>query len=129
MYTTTPSTTRRIATTISSLALAALVFVALAGPGRAAPEAAPDTGCTSVCIDAGGTFGPTVPVALDQASADQFAAIIGGASADEKSITMDFMSVDEGAEVVVLDAGARVATVQLDSGRIGYVPVAWLQSA
>ena len=42
---------------------------------------------------------------------------------------MDFMSVDEGSEVVVLDAGAEVATVQLTSGRIGFVPVAWLQSA
>ena len=32
-------------------------------------------------------------------------------------------------EVVVLESGARVATVQLTSGRIGFVPVAWIQSA
>ena len=31
--------------------------------------------------------------------------------------------------IVILDAGKEVATVQLSSGRIGFVPVAWLQSA
>ena len=128
MYT-SRSTTNRFGAMFLSLAAAALVVFAIAGPGQATPTETPEPGCASVCIDADGAFGPTIPVSLDEDSAANLAAIIGGDAGDARPITMDFMSVDEGSEVVVLDAGAEVATVQLSSGRIGFVPVAWLQSA
>jgi hypothetical protein len=112
-----------------SLAAAALVVFVIAGPGSAASDQALEPDCASVCINADGAFGPTIPVSLDKESAANFAAIIGGDAGAARPITMDFMSVDEGAEVVILEAGARIATVQLDSGRIGFVPVAWLESA
>ena len=128
MYT-SRSTTHRFGAMFLSLAAAALVVFAIAGPGQATSSATAEEGCATVCIDADGAFGPTIPVSLDEDSAASLAAIIGGDAGTARPITMDFMSVDEGSEVVVLDAGDRVATVQLSSGRIGFVPVAWLQSA
>lgn len=130
MYTTSPSTTRRFGSIVLSLAAAAaLVLFVIAGPGQAAPEVGVESGCASVCIDANGAFGPTIPVSLDEGSAANLAAIIGGDAGDVRPITMDFISVEEGSEVVILDANAGVATVQLSSGRIGFVPVVWLQNA
>ncbi|MDH3538767.1 MAG: hypothetical protein OEP52_02130 [Acidimicrobiia bacterium] len=123
------STTNRFGAMLLSLGAAAVVVFALAGPGRATSAETPDQACATVCIDADGAFGPTIPVSLDEDSAASLAAIIGGDAGAARPITMDFMSVDEGAEVVVLDSDDRVATVQLSTGRIGYVPVAWLQSA
>ena len=128
MYT-SPSTSHRFEAMFLSLAAAALVVFAIAGPGQAAPTETLESGCATVCIDAGGAFGPTIPVSLDEDSAANLAAIIGGDAGEARPITMDFISVDEGSEVVVLDTDAQVATVQLTSGRIGFVPVAWLQSA
>ena len=128
MYT-SRSTTHRFGVTFLSLAAAAVVVFALAAPGQASLDAPTEPGCASVCIDADGAFGPTVPVSLTEESADQFVAILSGDSEESKSITMDFMSVEEGTEVVVLDAAASVATVQLPSGRVAFVPAAWLQSA
>lgn len=128
MYT-SRSTAHRFGVTFLSVAAAALVVFTLAAPGQASLDAPTATACASVCIDADGAFGPTVPVSLNEESADQFAAILGGDSEKSKSITMDFMSVDEGTEVVVLQAGTSVATVQLPSGRVAFLPVAWIQSA
>ena len=126
---TSRSTTSRFGAMFLSLGAAALVVFALAGPGGATAADSPEAGCASVCIDADGAFGPTLPVSLDEDSAANLAAIIGGDAGTDRPITMDFMSVAEGSEVVVLESDTRIATVQLGSGRVGYVPVAWLQSA
>lgn len=125
---TSRSTASRFGTMFLSLAAAALVVFAIAGPGKASPAEVAEAGCATVCIDADGAFGPTIPVSLDEDSAASLAAIIGGDAGTARPITMDFMSVDEGTEVVVIDSDARIATVQLSTGRIGYVPVAWLSA-
>ncbi len=128
MYTRS-TTTHRFTTRILGLfALIALVF-AIAGPGRADSQAAPETTCENTCITAGGVFGPTVPVSVNMESAGQFVAIIDGASHQERPVTMNFLSVDEGSEVVVLATDGEVATVRLSTGRVGYVPTAWVQGA
>ncbi len=123
------SIARRFGAIAVSLAAGALVLFTLAGTGNATSDPATDASCESTCIDAGGAFGPTVPVSLDTESADQFIAIIEGDSGQDRAVSMDFMSVEEGTEIVVLATGDRVATVQFTTGRVGYVPVAWVNGA
>ena len=120
------STTRRFATTIAALAAIALFLVAVGGPGTAFSDKEPAATCESTCIDAGGTFGPTIPVSINEESADRFASIIDGDSARTGRITMNFISVDEGTAVRVLSSNDRTAQVQLSAGQVGYVPVAWV---
>jgi hypothetical protein len=112
---------------LAAVAAAAVIAFAIGGSGATAAVA--DPGCATTCIDAGGTFGETIPVSLDAAGAGQFADILGGRSDQAGPITMDFLSVAEGSEVVVLGSDSTVATVQLSSGRIGYVPATWVVGA
>lgn len=123
------STTRRFLSTIVALGAAAFLLIAIGGPGTAASDADSAPGCKTTCIDAGGTFGPTVPVSIDEESADRFASIINGESARIGRITMNFISVDEGTAVEVLSSDERIAQVRLSAGRVGYVPVAWVSGA
>ncbi len=122
------SNTRFFASTTVALAAAAVLLVAIVGPGAAAPEV-PASDCISTCIDAGGTFGPTVPVSINEESADRFVSIVSGDSARSGSVTMNFISVEEGTEVEVLSSNGRTARVQLAAGQVGYVPVAWVTGA
>ena len=122
------STTRRFLSTIVALGAAAFLLFAFGGPGTAS-DANSAPACKTTCIDAGGTFGPTVPVSIDEESADRFASIINGESARTGRITMNFISVDEGTAVEVLSSDERIAQVRLSAGRVGYVPVAWVSGA
>ena len=122
------SNTRFFASTIVAFAAAAVLFVAVVGPGAATSDV-PASNCQSTCIDAGGTFGPTIPVSINEESADRFASIIDGDSARNGSVTMNFISVEEGSEVEVLSSNDRTARVQLAAGQVGYVPVAWVTNA
>jgi ABC-type glycerol-3-phosphate transport system substrate-binding protein len=123
------STTRRFLSTIVALGAAAFLLIAIGGPGTTASDADSAPVCKTTCIDAGGTFGPTVPVSIDEESADRFASIINGESARTGRITMNFISVDEGTAVEVLSSDERIAQVRLSAGRVGYVPVAWVSGA
>ncbi len=123
------STTHRFLSTIVALGAAAFLLIAIGGPGTAASDANSAPSCKTTCIDAGGTFGPTVPVSIDEESADRFASIINGESARTGRITMNFISVDEGTAVEVLSSDNRIAQVRLSAGRVGYVPVAWVSGA
>lgn len=118
-------------TTISRSLVAALVGFTLAvafaaGPGHADPEVPPAAGH----LDAGGTFGPTVPLSVDRQSAETLTAIIDGGAAPGGSANMRFISVDEGVGVDVIASDGGTATVRLsdgkDEGRVGYVPAAWV---
>jgi len=127
MYTTRP-TTNRLGLVMAAMAAAAVVAFVIGGSGAAATTTT-DSGCATTCIDAGGTFGETIPVSLDAAGAEQFADILRGRSNQAGPITMDFLSVAEGSEVVVLDSDSTIATVRLSSGRVGFVPATWVLSA
>ena len=120
------STTRRFLSTIVALGAAAVVLIAIGGPGTAASDADSAPNCKTTCIDAGGTFGPTVPVSINQESADRFVSIIDDEAARTGRITMNFISVDEGTPVEVLSSDDRIAQVRLSAGRVGYVPIAWV---
>ncbi len=120
------TTTRRFAITIAALIAAALFLIAIGGPGSAVSAVSSATDCESTCIDAGGTFGPTVPVSINEESADRFVSIIDGDSDRTGRITMNFISVEEGTAVQVLSSDDRIARVRTDSGQIGYVPAAWI---
>ncbi len=111
------------------LSAAAVLLVVIAGPGTAGSNQQVDSNCPSTCIDAGGTFGPTIPVSINEESADRFAAIIDGEAARTGRTTMNLMAVDEGTAVEVLSSNDRTAQVRLPAGQIGYVPVAWVTSA
>jgi len=126
MYTTRP-TTNRLGLALAAVAAAAVIAFAISGSGAAAATA--ESGCATTCIDAGGTFGETIPVSLDAAGAEQFANTLRGRSSQAGPITMDFLSVAEGSEVVVLGSDSTVATVRLSSGHVGYVPATWVLGA
>ena len=126
MYTTRP-TTNRLGLVLAAVAAAAVIAFAISGSGAATATA--DSGCATTCIDAGGTFGETIPVSLDPAGAAQFADTLRGRSDQAGPITMDFLSVAEGSEVVVLGSDRTIATVRLSSGHVGYVPANWVLGA
>ena len=128
MYTTRP-TTNRLGLVLAAVAAAAVIAFAISGSGAAAATAPANSGCATTCIDAGGTFGETIPVSLDAAGAAQFAATLRGRSDQAGPITMDFLSVAEGSEVVVLGSDSTVANVRLSSGHVGYVPATWVLGA
>ncbi|NNC92344.1 MAG: hypothetical protein HKN80_07595 [Acidimicrobiia bacterium] len=123
MYT----TTSRFGLILAALAVGAVINFAIGGSGAAATTADPT--CATTCIDAGGTFGDTIPVSLDATGAEQFANILQGQSNHAGPITMDFLSVAEGSEVVILGSDSTVATVRLGSGHVGFVPATWVLGA
>ena len=119
----------RSSRTILALTAAALLLVVIVGRGEAAPETVSNSNCASTCINARESFGPTDPVSISEESADRFVSMIEGASANTGRITMNFISVDEGAAVEVLSSNGRTARVRLSAGQVGYVPAAWVSGA
>ncbi|MGI9648470.1 MAG: hypothetical protein ACR2OI_08130 [Acidimicrobiia bacterium] len=121
------TTSHRPTTIVLGLVAAALAVLMLAGPGSAAPQGDASS-CPTTCLDDGGTFGPTIPVSLDAASALDLVAVIEGHNPGPRTVTMDFISAEAGREVTVVADDGTVATIELD-GRVGYVPSGWVQGS
>ena len=124
LMSTRSTTNYRPTTIVLGLVAAALAMLMLAGPGSAAPQA-DASGCPTTCLDAGGAFGPTIPVSLEAASALNLVAVIDGHNPGPRTVSMEFISADAGREVTVIANDGTIATIELD-GRLGYVPADWV---